>query len=202
MAKLFGKKPEHLSQKDLLETKYNSSISNLLLVVIFSTVNILLLVLNAGTYFLFSAYIPYFLADFGMYFSGAYPAEYYADIPDMDLSGGPVWSLLIVCLAIAAVIILLYLLCWFLAKKKKAGWLITATVLFCIDTVIMFLLTGINTGMIVDIIFHAWVIFSLISGIINLNKWKSIPDAKPEEAVEETTEETAEKTSETETYIE
>ena len=43
-----------------LESKYNKSIANLLLVVIFTVINIVLLVLNANSYFLFSAFIPYF----------------------------------------------------------------------------------------------------------------------------------------------
>lgn len=173
MAEFFGKKPAHLSQKELLESKYKNSISNILLVVAFSIINVVLLVVNSDSYFLFSAFIPYFMADLGMFYSGAYPEEYYYDVIDMVYADT---SFLIICIAVAAVVILLYLLSWFFARKKKVGWLVFATVLFCIDTVAMFILVGINVDMIMDIVFHAWVIFSLISGIVNYNKLKKLPE--------------------------
>ena len=53
---------------------------------------------------------------------------------------------------------------------------IFATALFCIDTAAMFVIAGINADMIMDIVFHAWVIFSLISGVVNYNKLKKLPD--------------------------
>jgi diguanylate cyclase (GGDEF)-like protein len=43
----------------------------------FTIINIILLVTNTNTYFLFSAYIPYLIADFAMYFGGKYPAFYH-----------------------------------------------------------------------------------------------------------------------------
>ena len=182
----FAKKTVHSSPKAQLEAKYNGSIANLLFVVVFTALNTLLLVLNADTYFLFSAFIPYFVADLGMFYTGSYPAEYYDGIGDIPLANP---SLLYICIAIAFAVILLYLLCWFLARKKKVGWLVVSVVLFSLDTVIMFLLTGIDTSMIMDILFHAWVIISLISGIVNYNKWKKIPDkvpaAEPETADEQ-----------------
>lgn len=174
MADFFGKKPAHLSQKELFEAKYNNSIVNLLLVVAFSAINVILLVVKSDTYFLFSAFIPYFMADLGMYYSGSYPQEYYYDVADdMEFADK---SFLIICVAVAVVIILLYFLSWFFAKKKKVGWLIFAAVLFCIDTIAMFVLVGINADMVMDIVFHAWVVFSLISGVVNYNKWKKLPD--------------------------
>lgn len=173
MADFFGKKPAHLSQKELLETNYNRSIANLLLVVAFSTVNVILLVIKSDTYFLFSAFVPYFAADLGMYYSGSYPQEYYYDVADMEFADK---TFLIICVAVAIAIILLYAVSWFLAKKKKVGWLIFATALFCIDTAAMFVIAGVNADMIMDIVFHAWVIFSLISGVVNYNKLKKLPD--------------------------
>ena len=73
MAELFSNKKERVNKPNNQETKYNSSIANLLLVVAFSVINIVLLVTNANTYFLFSAFIPYFVVDYGMYFCGLYP---------------------------------------------------------------------------------------------------------------------------------
>lgn len=185
MADFFGKKPEHLSRKELLEAKYNNSIVNLLLVVVFSVVNVVLLVANSNTYFLFSAFVPYFIADFGMYYSGSYPAEYYQDVSDLEFADK---SFLIVCIAVAIIVILLFLLSWFFARKKKVGWLIFATVLFCIDTAAMFIISGINTEMIMDIAFHAWVAFSLINGIVNYNKWKKLPEDYSEKLIDDVVE--------------
>lgn len=161
------------TQRELLESKYNGSISNLLLIIAFSVINVVLLVANSNTYFLFSAFIPYFLADYGMYFCGMYPEEYYYDVPDMEFSDK---SLLAVTLVIAAVILLVYLLCWFMAKKKKIGWLIFALVFFVIDTAAMLVIAGISSDLIIDIVFHAWVIFSLANGIVNYNKLKKLPE--------------------------
>lgn len=177
-----------LTQRELLESKYNSSISNLLLIIAFSVINVVLLVANSNTYFLFSAFIPYFLADYGMYFCGMYPKEYYYDVPDMEFSDK---SLLVVTLAIAVVILLVYLLCWFFAKKKKVGWLIFALVFFVIDTVVMFVIAGISEDLIMDVVFHAWVIFSLVGGIVNYNKLKKLPEDVEEPEAEEGDEQNA-----------
>lgn len=175
MANLFNKNTNGMptTQRSNLETKYNSSVTNLLLVVAFSLINIILLVINSDTYFLFSAFIPYMLADLGMFYSGIYPEEYYYDIPDMEYLS---INFLIAALVVAAVVLLLYFLSWLFARKKKVGWLIFALVFFCIDTVAMFLFTGFAVESIVDIIFHVWVIASLSIGINNYFKLKKLPE--------------------------
>lgn len=182
MAKIFNNsKGRGGTLRENLESKYNSSISNLLAVVVFSVINVVLLITNSNTYFLFSAFIPYFLADYGMYFCGMYPEEYYYDVADMEFSDK---SLFAVALAIAAVILLIYFLCWFFAKKKKVGWLIVSLVVFVIDTVFMLVVAGISSDLIIDIVFHIWVIFSLVNGIVTYNKLKKLPEneAAPETA--------------------
>lgn len=192
MANLFtSQKNMAATPREVLEAKYNNSIVNLLLVVAFSTINVVLLVVNANSYFLFSAFVPYFIADLGMYYSGSYPDDYYYDVPDMEFTDK---SFLIICLAVAVTVILLYLLSWFFARKKKVGWLIFASVLFCIDTVAMFIITGINADMIMDIVFHAWVLFSLINGVVTFFRLKKLPVEEViygyEEEAEEVNEET------------
>lgn len=161
------------TQRQLLESKFHGARHNILLVVIFTLINVLLLVTNSNTYFLFSSYIPYLLADLGMLLCGMYPVEVYGG----DLAG---WefldkSFLVVTLVIAAVVLVLYLLCWIVSKKNKVGWMILALVLFGVDTALMFLINGIALEAIIDIIFHGWVIFSLASGIIAHYKWKKLP---------------------------
>ncbi len=184
MANLFGntQKKAPATPRGALEAKYNNSVGNLLLVIAFSTINVVLLVLNADTYFLFSAFIPFFVADLGMYYTGTYPEEYYYDVGEVEFLDK---SFLIVTIAIAVVVILIYLLSWLFARKKKVGWLIFAAVLFCIDTVAMFVITGFSTDMMFDILFHVWVIFSLINGIVTYFKMKKLPEEEPEALQEE-----------------
>ncbi len=150
--------------------RYNKSIANLLLVVIFSAINIVMLATNSGSYFLFSAIIPYYIVDYGMFWSGMYPAEEYAAIPEIELMDS---SFFIFTIAIAVVMILAYLVCWLIARKKKVGALIFALVFFFIDTVGLFYLYGFSSDLIMDIVFHGWVIVSLIIGIVSYFKAKN-----------------------------
>lgn len=180
MANFFGNKSNAstLSEREILEQKYNRSVANLLVVILFSVVNIVLLVAKSDTYFLFSAFIPYLLANYGMYFCGMFPEEYYYDMPETEFVDT---SFLVITLVIAAVIILMYFLCWLFARKKKVGWLIFALVLFSIDTVSMLVLTEFAVESFIDIAFHAWVLFYLISGIVNYSKLKKLPEEELEE---------------------
>lgn len=174
MAKLFKNNQQavNLSPRQRLENKYNGARGNLLLVVAFTLINVILLVTNANTYFLFSAYVPYFLVDLGMFYCGKYPSEFYAEhYPDMPFVSS---SLFYIIIAVAFVIILLYFISWLLIKKEKNGWLIFALVFFSFDTAIMFLFNGINSSMIMDILFHAWVIYSLAIGIDAYKKLKKL----------------------------
>ena len=159
--------------RQILESKFNSARNNILLVVIFTAINIFLLATNSNTYFLFSAYIPFALVDLAMFFCGMYPAEFY--VGNYALGTYLDRSVFFVVLAIAAVILVLYLLAWLLSKKNKVGWLVFALVFFGIDTLLMFGLKGIAMESIVDIIFHGWVVISLIMGISAYAKLKKLP---------------------------
>lgn len=176
MASFFSKNQQAapVSQRTLYQNKYNSARSNLMLVVLFTVINIILLVTQSNSYFLFSAFIPYIIVGEGMLFCGMYPAEFYAD----ELAGMEFMdkSLFTVMLVIAAVIVAIYLLCWIFSKKNKVGWLVAALVLFVVDTVGMLVLSGFSSDSIIDVVFHIWVIWSLISGVIAYNKLKKLPE--------------------------
>ena len=174
MASLFGKtRPQQVSQQAVLESKYHSARHNILLVVIFTLLNIILLVTNSNSYFLFSATIPYVLADYGMYFCGKYPAEYYQEFGQIEPLND---SFLVVMMGIAAVILVLYLLSWIFSKKPRVGWMIFALFFFVLDTAGMLLLIGISADAIIDIVFHGWVIISLVNGITSYFKLKKLPE--------------------------
>ena len=73
--------------------------------------------------------------------------------------------------------IAVYFVCWLLSKKHYA-WMIVALVLFSMDTLAMvalYVLVGDFSG-ILDVLIHAWVMFYLITGVINGYKLKKQPD--------------------------
>lgn len=165
------------SSRQVLESKFASARHNILLIVVFTAINIFLLVTNSNTYFLFSAYIPYILVDFGMLFCGMYPSEFYTgEFGGMEFLDK---SFFAITLGVAVVILVLYLLSWILSKKDRVGWMIFALVFFSIDTVLMFLLNGIAMESIIDVVFHGWVIYSLASGVHAYYKGKKIPLEEP-----------------------
>ena len=176
------------SQRQQLERRYASARMNLLWVVLFTAINIVLLVSNSYTYFLFSAFIPYAIVDYGMIVCGKYPADFYGDLSQYQFFDTTV---LVVLIAVAAVICVLYLLCWIFSKKRRVAWLIVGLVFFALDTVFM-LLGGISADRILDIVFHGWVIISLTGGIIAHSKLKKLPEEEPAPVAEPVqTEETA-----------
>lgn len=169
------------SPRDVLQGKYNSARHNLIIAVAFTLINIVLLFVDGNSYFLFSLFTPYLLVFLGMDLTGRLPQLYteaeYAMIkflPD---------TVFYVTLAIAAVIIALFVLFWALSKKNKVGWIIAALVMVCLDTALMLYMQEIE-NIIMDIVFHIWVIISLAGGISAYNKLKALP---PEEEILDTT---------------
>jgi hypothetical protein len=173
MSKLIGRNNVALTPRQALEQKVSSARANLLLVIIFTAINMILLVANAGSYFLFSASVPYLLTLFGLLLCGMLPAEYYAELEGFVPLDK---SVFIIALALAILILGLYLLCWFLSKKNKVGWLIFALVLFSIDTLALFNYYGFAADSFFDIAFHIWIIVILALGIDAHYKLKKMPD--------------------------
>lgn len=169
-------KPEPTRQS--LEQKYNSARRSILMVVIFTVVNLVLLVLNSNSYFVFSAFIPYFLTGLGMILCGRMPMEYYGD-EFLEIEFFPP-GFLTAMLAISVVIIALYLACWLFSKELRGGWLICAFVVFALDTITMFLLLDDFASYIIDILFHAWVLFDIGKALNVAGRIKNLP---AEEAV-------------------
>ncbi len=183
---LFSKNnSQSMDKRQVYTQRYNGSRVNLLLVVAFTVINIIMLFAGGESYFLFSAVIPYYLVMNGMFFTGKFE-----DLPIDDafrLDDSFFTSMLI----IASGITLLYLLCWFFSKNNKVGWLIGALVLIVVDTAGMFYF---EIQSVIDIVFHAWVIISLIQGIIAAKKLKELPEDQPLEQVEQPVEQTEQPT--------
>lgn len=189
MGKIFGdvKQGKPLTERETLQNKYNAVRGNLLLAIAFTLINIVLLFVDASSYFLFSIYVPYFIASLGMIITGKMPDEFYAeDWADVEFLGD---SALVIMLVISLVIVGLYFLSWILSKKNKIGWLVFGFVLFCIDTIAMLLLQGVGES-VIDLVFHIWVIVYFIIGINSYNKLKKLPEEIAEEIDENLTVET------------
>lgn len=196
MGKIFGdvKEGRTHTERETWQNRYNTARGNLAAAMIFTVINIALLFLDGSSYFLFSIFVPYFIALMGMTITGNLPDEFYtADWAGYEFLDTPV---LVVMLVIAAVILVLYLLSWIFSKKNRVGWIIFALVIFCIDTFLMLFLQGI-TESIIDIIFHVWVIVSLARGIQAHNKLKKLPKEEIVESTGEIEEIVAETVTET-----
>ena len=192
MANIFGaKQTPALTPQAKYEMKYNASRLNLLLVVAFTAINVIIAIFGGESYFLFSAFIPYYVAVLGALIGGKLPAEYY---DEGFVADSTVFTILTV---IAIVLIALYVVFWLLSKKK-VGWLIASLVFFVIDTIMMFALGGISIEMIVDILFHAWVIYYLVTGVMAHYKLKAIPEEPAESEPVFTVESEPEKENEVE----
>ncbi len=165
-------------QRQALQNKFTAARMNLLAIVVFTLINIFALATNAGSYFLFSASVPYVITLLAMLMCGMLPPEIYEDLEGMFFLDE---SLFYVALVIALLIVALYLVCFFFSKKKPV-WLTVALVLFIIDTAFMFLYYGFSLDMIFDIAFHGWVIWILVSGVKAEKELRKMP--KPEAAIE------------------
>ncbi len=165
--------------RPMLEYKYASAGKNLYLVAAFTAINLVLLLTNMNRYFLFSASIPYVFTSLTMYLCGMMPAEYYEGMGPLEFLPA---NLFYVALAISILSVALYVLCGILSRKHRIGWLIAALVLFSLDTAFMVLSYGIDVSMIMDIVFHVWVLVILIQGVSAHYKLKKMP---PEEIVAE-----------------
>lgn len=132
------------------ERKYENSRKSLLAIVVFSFINVFLILANTGLSFLFSALLPVFCIEVGKT-----AAEQFA-----------VDSFITTGIVIALLIISLYLMCYFLSKKYRS-FMIVALVFFSIDTLfVIWLLTfGDILNGIITVLFHVWGLISLIVGV-------------------------------------
>lgn len=156
--------------------KFSSARINLFAAAAFTAVNIILMAAGSFSYFLFSFTVPYTIAQLGMYLTGSLPADHYTDWGEGAFLGS---GFLIGTMIAAAVIIGLFVLCGILSKKNRV-WLTVALVLFAIDCAFM-LYIALSGGfeasvIIIDIAFHAWVMYYLASGVKSAKALSELPD--------------------------
>ena len=175
--------------------KFEKARNNLLLVIIFTTVNLFLITVDAGIYFLFSATIPQLIVQIGK---------------EVILETGSN-IVFIICTIIAAVIVILYVVFWLLAKNIRV-FILIALIYFSFDSLLLLYLILIQEfefSFLLEIAFHVWILFCLISGTkawanlrsVSSDDFKQLlqeikqinaglePAAKPQQDEPETTEE-------------
>ena len=130
---------------------------DLLLLLVFTIMNVGGYFANSGTMLLFSAAVPYY----AVVFAGL------LQIPTVT----------IVLYTIAGVSVAAYFACWLLCKKRPV-FLIVATVLFSLDflTLIgLYVYAGDNGGFL-DMVIHAAVLYYLILGSVSASQLKKLPE--------------------------
>ena len=185
----FAKAQQPISQRQMYIQRYNSARFNLLIAAGFTAINVIMLIAKTFSYFLFSATIPHALVDYAMYFCGMYPADYYGEA----YATAVFWpeGIFYIALAVSAVIIALYVLCYLFSKNHKVGWMICALVMFAIDTLCMFLLYNITIDILMDVLFHIWLLVILVLGVMaHFNLKKLPPEVVPEPVAAEGEEQT------------
>ncbi len=134
--------PGQTPTRIIAENKVRTARANLIVVIAFTVLNILMAAFQAEYYLLFSAQMPLFFVGIGI--------------------GTENTTALIVCTVLAILSVVPYFLCW-LFSKKHYGWMIGALCYFAVDC--LFLLLFFDISLIVDILFHAWIVYYLIIGI-------------------------------------
>ena len=151
-----------MSPREEVEMKYKRSRYNLLLVAIVSIVNLFYMAFGER-YFLFSARLPSILVELTLVTAPEDVTVAFAD--------------LLVPIVVGVILSLPYLLCFFFSKKRP-GWMVAALVFFGLDCIYLLTMYYL-TDVIPDILFHAWVMFYLITGVINGFKLKKMPEDEP-----------------------
>jgi len=156
--------------KEALERRIAISRGNLLLMTILTVVNIATYWFELGFMLPFSAFVPLTIFDFGYYFS-------------IELADPSLFTLGIV---LAALIIIFYLIGYILSKKNPR-WLMITMWMYIFDTLIMIYLFAtvfvLNGTMILDIVFHIWVLYYFINGVLAVKKLNLLPETFDESEV-------------------
>lgn len=144
-------------ERTRLTQKFNAARVDLLIVIALTLLNIVMLFAGSDTMMLFSASVPYYMLVI-------------AAINDILPMG----------VAVAAVALGLYFLCWLFSKKRPV-WLLVATILFVVDCLwLVFLYAGVGElSGIVDLLIHVLVLYYLISGYVAAKKLKALPEEMP-----------------------
>jgi hypothetical protein len=129
-----------------LTAKHKTYMGSFLSFVILTFLNIALITFGVSVNFPFSASVPQFFWALGWYSLKKTSAGFSA------------------LMLLAGVVLLVIYFVLYLLSKKRVWPILTALVLISIDTVfLLYLAIGDLRGSIIDILFHAWVLWSIIN---------------------------------------
>ena len=142
--------PENMNPELEMEMKrYQSSVANFGMAVLLSAVNVVLVVADADISFPFSAFFPTLIIIFGDQLA--------------EESNLAIFSWIGIVLAVFS--ILIYAVCWFLSKKYRP-FILVGFVIFILDFLLIFpFILGGSWEVLVEIVFHIWVLCTLYSGV-------------------------------------
>ena len=171
-----------IKTKEMFARDLKISNGNVLMMIVFTLVNIVLILVNADISFPFSAAVPMYLVLLfselcGMRSDEFYEANYGSDWQTIEFfESGLFWAVV----AIALIMVAIYFVLWYFSKKKKA-FTIVLTVLYAIDTLGLLgfctLVYAFDFYAIIDFAFHAWVFYYLI---LALKAWDGMEYAPSE----------------------
>jgi predicted nucleic acid-binding Zn ribbon protein len=140
--------------------KFEKARNNLLTVIAFTVVNLILIAFDAGINFLFSATLPQYIFQLGK-------------VLDSEI-GSSIFT--IAGLIVAFITIIPYFIFWILAKRAR-GLILAALIFFGIDSLILlFLILSMefNFSFLLEIVFHGWILYYLINGVIAWFKMRDV----------------------------
>ncbi len=150
-----------------LDDQYKVARFTLLLVLAFTVINLLMRISQTFVFFLFSANIPFYLLDLGMYYGGIYSHPSQGVIAAGYGSLGTLFFALM--LGVAVLFVTAYFVCWLLSANR-AIYLKIAFILFAVDTAFMTLTTlfglaDFSIFFLVDLALHGASLYLMGKGI-------------------------------------
>jgi hypothetical protein len=181
MGRLFTGGAANVPIRAQLENRFRNARFSLLVTVAFTVINMILCVGQNGMFWLFSANVPRFLTDLGMYFGGIYnnPTEAMLNAGFGTLGIGFFVGMLVV----AILIVCAYFLCWLLSDGKL-GWMVAALAMLGFDTLFMlvsllFGLADMESVVALDLALHAYVLYALVDGVVAKKRLNALPADAP-----------------------
>lgn len=155
-----------------LEQRVDGGFVALVAVLIFTVINLGIMLANSTFYLLFSAAVPYYLTWLGRIM----------DNGTLDGTGEIIGTYTNTALVMAGVILAVYLLCAIFYKKSRF-WMALAAILLLLDTlglavVAVFLLED-ASGVILDAVFHFWALWQLFSALLAAGPLRRLRNAPP-----------------------
>ncbi len=172
-----------VSPGELIQAKYRTRLSgarvNIILIIFLTVVNSICAITSvSGSYFLFSATVPFYLTVRMAAYTGHLPSEVYED-PENGWTGVQFLpdGFFIFAIVVSVIILLLYALCYFFSKRHY-GWMIVAAVMFFADTLALlgtFWLYDFEFNNLLDVAVHIWALVSFILAAVSGIKASRLP---------------------------